>query len=153
MDDIAISRFMAAVQGHPYETIFLVTLFTGMRKGEVLGLTWNHVDFAKSTLLVNQQLQRLETGSGRKEERLVSTKNSKGRQITPAPFVMDALRRQWKEQAQWRLQAGPSWQESGLVFTDQLGACLFSWNIYRSFKRLAAEIGLPDLRFHDLRHP
>ncbi len=42
--------------------------------------------------LVNQQLQRLESDSGRKEERLVPTKNSKGRQITPAPFVMDALR-------------------------------------------------------------
>lgn len=152
MDDIAISRFMAAVQGHPYEAIFLVTLFTGMRKGEVLGLTWDHVDFARGTLLVNQQLQRLETGSGRKEERLVSTKNSKGRQITPAPFVMDALRRQWKEQALWRLQAGPSWQETGLVFTDQLGDYLPYWNVYRDFKRLAAEIGLPSLRFHDLRH-
>ena len=33
-----------------------------------------------------------------------------------------------------------------------MGGCLFSWSIYRSFKRLAAEIGLPDLRFHDLRH-
>ncbi|MFR7485820.1 MAG: tyrosine-type recombinase/integrase [Acutalibacter sp.] len=29
---------------------------------------------------------------------------------------------------------------------------MFSWNVYRAFKRLAAEIGLPDLRFHDLRH-
>lgn len=103
MDDIAISRFMAAVQGHPYEAIFLVTLFTGMRKGEILGLTWDHVDFGRGSLLVNQQLQRLKTDGGKKEERLVSTKNSKGRQIIPAPFVMDALRRQWKEQAQWRL--------------------------------------------------
>ena len=66
---------------------------------------------------------------------------------------MDALRRQWKEQALWRLQAGPSWQETGLVFTDQLGGCLPYWNVYRDFKRLAAEIGLPSLRFHDLRHP
>ena len=54
MDDIAISRFMAAVQGHPYEAIFLVTLFTGMRKGEILGLTWDHVDFGRGSLLVNQ---------------------------------------------------------------------------------------------------
>ncbi len=153
MDDIAISRFMAAVQSHPYEAIFLVALFTGMRKGEVLGLTWDHVDFAKGTLLVNQQLQRLDIGNGKKEERLVSTKNSKGRQITPAPFVMDALRHQWKEQVQWRLHAGPSWQDSGLVFTDKLGCCLPYWNVYRDFKRLVAEIGLPSLRFHDLRHP
>ncbi len=153
MDDIAIGRFMAAVQGHPYEVIFLVTLFTGMRKGEVLGLTWDHVDFAKGTLLVNQQLQRRENGNGTNEERLVSTKNSKGRLITPAPFVMDALRRQWREQAQWRLQAGPGWQESGFVFTDKLGGCLPYWNVYRDFKRLAAEIGPPNLRFHDLRHP
>lgn len=91
MDDMAISRFMAAVQWHLFETIFLVTLFTGMRKGEILGLTWEHVDFGRGSLLVNQQLQRPKTDSGQKEECLVSTKNSKGRQITPAPFVMDTL--------------------------------------------------------------
>jgi len=152
MDDIAISRFMAAVQGHPYEAIFLVALFTAMRKSEVLGLTWDHVDFTTGSLLVNQQLQRLETDSGKKQECLVSTKNSKGRQITPAPFVMDILHRYRMEQAQWRLQADPSWQDNGLVFTDQLGGCLPYWNVYRDFKRLAAEIGLPALRFHDLRH-
>lgn len=43
-------RFIQAIQGDPFETIYLVTLFTGMRKGEVFGLTWDCIDFAVGTI-------------------------------------------------------------------------------------------------------
>lgn len=45
LDDDAIRRFLEAVQGHRFELLYLVTLFTGLRKGEVLGLAWDRVDF------------------------------------------------------------------------------------------------------------
>ena len=83
---------------------------------------------------------------------MASTKNGRGRQITSAPYVMSLLRRQKKEQAQWRLMAGASWQESDLVFTNRLGVHLSPCTVYRNFKRLVKEIGMPNLRFHDLRH-
>ena len=38
LDEAAITRFMEAIKGHRFELVFLVTLFTGMRQGEVLGL-------------------------------------------------------------------------------------------------------------------
>ena len=49
LDDDAIRQFMVAAKGHRFERLYLLTLFTGLRQGEVLGLTWDCVDFAKGT--------------------------------------------------------------------------------------------------------
>ena len=44
------------------------------------------------------------------------------------------------------------WEQSGLVFTDEIGHHLSAQTVYLHFKKLAAEAGYPDARFHDLRH-
>jgi len=152
LDDEAIRRFMEVIQGHPFELLYLVTLFTGMREGEVLGLTWDCVDFDSGMLLINKQLQRAKDTNGNRAYSLVSPKNSKWRKIAPADFVMDLLHRQRSCQAEWRLRAGPAWEDSGLVFTNELGNHLSPYTVYHNFKRLAAAIGCPEARVHDLRH-
>lgn len=58
LDSEQIKALLAVMQGHKFENIYFVTLFTGMREGEVLGLMWNCIDFAKGTILISQQLQR-----------------------------------------------------------------------------------------------
>lgn len=150
LDEDAITLFMKAVKGHPFERIYLVTLFTGIRQGEVLGLTWDCVDFNRGKIFIKQQLQRAADGSG--EYRLTSPKNGKGRTITPASFVMELLRTQQRKQAEWKLAIGPGWEDSGLVFTNEAGRHLVPHTVRRSFKRVAASIGCADTRFHDLRH-
>lgn len=89
LDETEITRFMDAIKGHRFELVFLVTLFTGMRQGEVLGLAWDCVDFDRGTISIRRQLQKATDGTG--EYRLLSPKNGKGRTITPAPFVMELL--------------------------------------------------------------
>lgn len=150
LDEEAIGRFMEAVKGHKYETVFLVTLFTGMRQGEVLGLTWDCVDFERGTIIINKQLQKDTQGGS--VYHLLSTKNGKGRCLTPAPSVMALLRAHRSKQAEWRLMAGPMWENSGLVFTDELGKHLMPHTVYHNYKKVVASIGLPSARFHDLRH-
>ena len=151
LDEVQIADFLKAIHGDRFEELFLVTLFTGLRQGEVLGLTWDCVDFDNGTLLVNKQMQ-LHQEQGIKAYQLVPTKNSKSRTITAAPSVMSLLRRRRAIQAQQHLEAGPLWQDSDLVFTDELGLHLTKSSVYRSFKKIVAAIGRPDTRFHDLRH-
>lgn len=150
LDIPAIKAFLQAAKGHRYEYIFLTTLFTGMREGEVLGLKWDCVDFQNGTILISRQLQRRVDGI--KGYTLVSPKNSKPRKVAPAPFVMDILRQQQARQAEWKLTAGEAWEETSLVFTDELGHNLTPRSVYGQFKKLIAEAGYPDTRFHDLRH-
>lgn len=150
LDSDEISAFLKAIQGHRFETVYIVTLFTGLRRGEVLGLTWDAVDFDGGTLLINKQLQKI---PGEKAAfRLVSTKNSKGRTITAAPSIFAVLKRYRAKQAEWRLRAGETWKDSNFVFTDEFGHHLSPHTVYHNYKRIVASIGLPAARFHDLRH-
>lgn len=150
LDTEQIKAFLEAVEGNAYENAFLVTLFTGMRQGEILGLKWEYVNFDKGIILIAQQLQRRYDGSG--GYRMVSPKNGKTRRITPAPFVMEILKQQQVKQAQWKATAGELWEEEGFVFTNEIGQHLRSQTLYHHFKRLAAKIGCPNARYHDLRH-
>lgn len=152
LDDETIKRFLTAVQGHRFEIIYLVDLFTGLRKGEVMGLTWSSVDFRKGTLLIDKQLQRVPGRKGSDRYSLTSTKSGKARKITPAPYVMQLLRRQKSRQAEWRLRAGPAWEDQDLVFTNELGGYLIPETVYKDFKKVMAAIGSPETRLHDLRH-
>lgn len=147
LDEEETKLFVKAVRDDPYEILYLVTLFTGLREGEALGLQWNAVDLDAGTIRIMQQLQ-LHKGS----YQLMPTKNSKPRVLTPAPYVINLLRTQRRRQAEWRLAAGQVWQDNGFVFSNQLGAHLARQTVYRHFKNAVESIGLPDRRFHDLRH-
>ena len=73
--------------------------------------------------------------------------------LTAASDVMDALREQQKIQARWALEAGEAWNNSeNLVFTNELGRYIANQTLYQAFKRIMRQIGLDDVRFHDLRH-
>lgn len=152
LDEDEISKFLVAIQGSPYEDIFLVTLFTGLREGEVLGLTWDCVDFERGILLINKQIQ-LHQEKGMKAYALVSPKNGKSRTVAAAPSVIERLKHRRAAQAEQQLLAGPLWDNpDNLVFTDPSGKHLTKPTVYRAFKKAVAAIGRPDARFHDLRH-
>lgn len=51
-----ITAFLTAIQGNRFETLFILTLFTGMREGEVLGLTWDCIDFHTGIISVEKQM-------------------------------------------------------------------------------------------------
>lgn len=151
MEQGDIAQFLKALQDEKYARLYKVTLFTGMRQGEVLGLAWDCVDFENCTLYVNKQLQKSQKVGGTYV--LVPTKNSKGRVVTVAEAVMDMLREEKEWQEHNREIAGSAWQNDwGLVFTNEIGGHLCHFTVYKRFKDVVKEIGLPKERFHDLRH-
>lgn len=151
LDDSQISSFLKAIKGHPYEYLFTIDLFTGMRKGEILGLQWSNVNLTKGTILINTQLQKIVGAKG--EYHLVTTKNGKGRQITIPPSIVSILRKVKKKQLENRLRYGECYDvDSNFVFTDELGRHLKPKPVYDAFKKIMTELDLPEARFHDLRH-
>ena len=153
LSDEQITALMDALNqsGHPYADLYIVTLFTGMRQGEVLGLGWEDVDFRSGTILVHRQLRRLkERGAGYD---YAEPKDHASRVIKPAPSVMTLLKQHRIHQSELQLAAGPAWSNPmNLVFTNELGGHLTHITVYRHFKQIIAELGFPDFRFHDLRH-
>ena len=150
LEEDQVAVFLREVQGHPHEYLYKIALFTGLREGELLGLMWDCVDFEKGTILINKQLRRSQRKGG--TYYFSPPKNNKSRTITPAPYVMKLLQAQKVQQARQRLMAGPAWEDSGLVFTNEFGRYVSYRAIFDCFKRIVKRIGLPDARIHDLRH-
>mgnify|MGYP004513937945 CR=1 FL=1 len=151
-DSAQLKHFITAIQGHPQERLLLVDVFTGMRMSEIIGLTWDCINFETGSITVYRQWQRLAHKNG--EHVFARTKNDKTRTLFPAPFVMEVLKEQRREQRQTRLMAGPDWHnEEGFVFTNEHGSPINDRTLYNQFKAVTRSIGLPDRRFHDLRHP
>ena len=151
LDEAETKLFLDAVKGHRFEMLYTFVLFTGLREGEALGLTWDRVDFMRGTILVSRQLQKEKKAGG--AFRLVSLKNDRPRRITPAPWAMQLLRNRKLQQYEHREKAGAAWSNPmNLVFTNELGGNLIPQTVVRHFKEIVTSIGRPDARFHDLRH-
>lgn len=128
--------------GERLAVLFIVTMFCGLRRDEVLGLTWAEVDLDEGMAFVR------ETASGD------GPKSEAGTRAVPLPApAADALRAWRKRQAAERLAWGPDWADAaGRVFTREDGSGVpGQWTSVR-FEILAYRAGLPPVRFHDLRH-
>lgn len=147
-----IAAFLREIEeGEPLKELFTVALFTGMREGEICGLSWDAVDFINDTITVKQQLCREKKKGG--VHYIAPTKNDKARTLTVPPFVMDILKKVFREQKEQRFAAGLAWEnEWNLVFTTEMGRHIVPQTALKRFKAVAEKIGRPDARFHDLRH-
>ena len=152
MTETEISAFLAEIsKGEPLADLFTVALFTGMREGEICGLSWDSVDFESGTIIVRQQLCKEKEKGG--TFYIATTKNDRQRILTVPPFVLENLSKVKRRQSSERFAAGLTWvNEWNLVFTDPLGNHLFPQTVLKRFKTVAKRIGRPDARFHDLRH-
>jgi integrase len=145
-----VLQLLEAAKGHPQETLFILALTTGMRRGELLGLKWQDIDFAKSLLQVRRALTRMPTGLGYKETE-PKTKMSR-RSIVLIPFALEALKKHQAKQLEVRFKVGEVWQDHDYVFCTAIGTHLRpGYDVLVQLKKLLKKAGLPDIRFHDVR--
>jgi integrase len=141
---------LEAAKDDRFECLYGLSLMCGLRMGEALGLKWSDINLEAGTLRVHRQLQRMREGGG-----LVFSepKNASRRTIDLPQRAVEALRSHRKRQAEEQLRAGSKWQDNGLVFATGKGTPMDAQNIVnRYFKLLLKRAGLPDIRWHDLRH-
>ncbi|MBT2606505.1 site-specific integrase [Bacillus sp. ISL-53] len=125
---------------------FLISIFTGMRQGEILGLRWKDVDFETQTIFVRQTLtQNAEIKSGAKNEASV-------RSIHIPSKLVDELRTHRKQIWEEKLLLGSNYRDLDLIICTKSGNPMIPRNFRKEFYNLTEKIGLPKIRFHDLRH-
>ena len=134
-----VNHFLEAVSTHRWYPIYVLAIYTGMRQGEILGLHREDINLERGAINVRHQVSAIR-GQG-----LVITepKSEKARRlITLPPSALQLLKSHLEliEDA------------SGLVFTTSTGRPISPRNILRHFKKIIEQTGLPDIRFHDLRH-
>jgi integrase len=152
-----LKKLLTVAQGHPTEALITLTLATGLRRGEILGLKWQDIDMEDGTLQIRRVLSRVPTKlktETRKGYVEANTKTKKSRRrIIIASFALEALKKHRERQKVAKEKAGPLWKENDLVFCTSIGTFLNPDRDVRvPFKKLLQKAELPDVRFHDLRH-
>lgn len=144
-----VALLFEAAASDRLEALWVLAATTGMRQGELLALRWQQLDFDRAVARVTGTLA---VGPGGVTIAEPKTARSR-RQIALTDQAVGALRRHKTAQAAERLQAGPTWEDSQLVFCDLFGRSLSAeWVVRRAYRPLLKRAGLPAIRFHDLRH-
>ncbi|MDP9335235.1 MAG: site-specific integrase, partial [Actinomycetota bacterium] len=122
------------------------------RQGEVVALRWDAVDLDAATLTVERSVGKGMDGNYDKEPKSESGK----RVVELDPELVALLRGHRKEQAGRRLAIGSGWRDNGLVFCEVDGSPIRPERLAKRWsdlvRRVAPPLGLPTIRFHDLRH-
>jgi integrase len=143
---------------HRWYLLYRLAVNLGLRQGELLGLTWDAVDFESGTIHIHQQLRRVPSAEGGKLFALQSVKTKSGERVLAIDDDLVAeLRAYRKDELEARLTLGARWRDpftkqGGLVFTSESGGPIHASNLIAHFDALLAAAGLPKIRFHDLRH-
>ncbi len=137
-----VERLLKCARDTRYEAFFVVAIGTGMRWGEIAALKWSDIDIKKGTL----QVQRT-VAEARGKLHIQPPKTKASRRMIPLPaFVLGALRRHYS-----KCDTVP--HPTAWVFPNRKGDLLRKGNFFIScWKPLREEAGIPETRFHDLRH-
>jgi integrase len=133
--------------GEALYAAFVLILVLGLRKGEVLGLTWELVDLDAAELYIGEQLQRV---GGQLLRREVKTETSEAPLPLPG-LCVTALKIRKQQQDADRARVGQAWIETGLVFTTRHGTPIEPRNFNRSFTRCIAAAKVPTITVHGTR--
>jgi integrase len=153
MSDAEIGRYIAAAKDYAgtYGALFLVALYTGLRRGELLALKWRDVHWQAQTISVNATLTLV---GGMPDEN--APKSAAGRRTVSIvggadTACLNALRVHRVKQLKRRAHCA-TWEEHDLVFCSDRGTPILPTNLYRAFYAFLEAAGLPKVKFHNLRH-
>ncbi|MEX0833599.1 MAG: site-specific integrase [Actinomycetota bacterium] len=140
------ARILEFASGSRYAGPLRLAILTGLRRGEVLGLTWEAVDLGNAVIHVHRSLQ----GYGRSRALGEPKTESALRTVGLTPAAIRLFQRQRAEQGRRRLLTGVSSKED-VVFDNDAGSFLALTEFSAAYKRWARKAGLADSVLHDTR--
>jgi len=148
-DESEVTRFLEEAKHTPYYALFYTTLFTGMRRSELLALRWSDVDFILSQIYVSRSLHCLKGG------KIIyrPTKTAKGRRaiaLTPSTFMV--LSEHHKTCVADRMLLNSQLSDEDLVFCHLDGKPYLPNSITHAWIKIVRKAGLKPIRLHDARH-
>lgn len=148
-------KFIKALDGEYYRPMFLMYLYSGLRMGEGIPLTWEDIDLEKKTIRVCKKAIVCHDFDSHSAPQVIQdfckTKSSKRKVVITAGLV--GILKEHKAEMMKRVeQSGEEWSESNLVFPNTRGNMVHNRNLQNSLYRILAKCGIEGATMHTLRH-
>ncbi len=141
-------KMLNAFQNEEIGPIIFVTLYYGLRKSEALGLRWQSVDFENDTITINHTV----VGGNHIVEKDSTKTYCSERSYQLLPDIKALLLQLREQQKDYKKRLGSSYHNNDYIFKNPNGVPYRPDSLTRTFKRALARHGLPQMRYHDLRH-
>ena len=150
-DDAQTIALIKALEGEElkFRVIILLTIFTGLRRGEVLGLEWQDINFKNSSVTVRQSSQYVSSIGIYTKDPKTETSN----RTISIPISITKLLKQYKvKQLEQKIKVGNKWNNTNYLFVQWDGKPMHPDTITKWFRRFLQDKNLPHITFHGLRH-
>ena len=150
-----MQKMFEALRGTKLELPVLVAAFYGFRRGEVLGLKWDAIDFERGTISVIRTVTTITVDGKQTEIEQQSAKTKSSLRTLPLIGSFREYFLQVKEAQELNKQiCGNCYNHKydGFVFVDELGERMRANYLTSAFPKFLEDHGLRRMRFHDLRH-
>ena len=149
-EDITIFLEELPQEPEKYRNPIIVDILSGERRGEILGMRWNDVDFTNETVNVEETINYTSSDGMYKD----SPKSKTSKRTIHLPSVaFDVLQEQLEWQNRQKEKLGDRWNNpSNYVFTNEYGQPIHPDTLTRRFSKLAKRLGYPGVHLHTLRH-
>ena len=151
-----MQKMFEALRGTKLELPVLVAAFYGFRRGEVLGLKWDAIDFERGTISVIRTVTTITLDGKQAEIEQQSAKTKSSLRTLPLIGSFREYFMQVKEAQELNKQVCGNcynYEYDGFVFVDELGERMRVEYLTNAFPKFLESHGLRRMRFHDLRHP
>jgi hypothetical protein len=150
-----LERLLEASKDHPYSLLIQMTAFYGLRRGEVVGLKWDAIDFEQGTISVKRTVTSTIIDGKYQEFEQQSAKTKSSLRTLPLIGSFREYFMQVKEAQELNKQVCGNcynYEYDGFVFVDELGERMRVEYLTNAFPKFLESHGLRRMRFHDLRH-
>ena len=146
-----VDELLQVLQNEPlkYQAIIYLAIDSGARRGEIVGLTWNDIDFKNKTININKSVQYT------KERGIYETKTktqTSDRKIYISDKTINILKQYQKEQLISKMKLGSKWENSNRIFTNNYGGDMHPDTPSQILEKVIKKYNLKRICFHGLRH-
>ena len=144
-----VEQLIEALKGEEIELPILVTLFLGLRRGELLGLHWSDIDFENKVVHIHRNLV---LGKGKKLVEKEPKSKSGNRRLPLSDNLISMLQKHRRKYCENKILKGVGYKDNDYVFCDYNGMPFRPDTFSNKYIRFLNRKGLKHIRFHDLRH-
>ncbi len=146
-----VGEILKALESEPWHirAMIEVALFTGCRRGEIVGLKWADIDFENQRLSVKRSIYKLSDGKAREKE---PKSKCSIRTISIPERLCKTLTEYRIQQNRHIAYLGDAWKNNDYIFTEEDGYVMNPHTPTKQFTKFLKRHGIRHLKFHGLRH-